>query len=240
MKQTASFLVIGLIAFMLLPFVTSLPNLEEYRPEELEKGKEIEGGITIFKSVLVLTLGLVILKFFKLRLSWIIDFSTFFSGYVLGNMFGFGIPLGLLILSLRKIKTKFTFNLASAMTIICFTLILSPFITHESSMLLLALLSFYDVIGVLYFPYIKFLWLQTSNEKIYDTIAIIYENGMVGAGDFALPLIFALSYGTMGIVALLFLALGFSLNQSLAKRLGAFPGIPFQALFAFLFYLIAA
>ncbi len=250
MKPTETFLLISLIAFILLPFINAVPNLEEYRPQELVEGKEFEGGLNIFKSVVLLTISLVILKKLKIKLSWFIDASSFFSGYLLGSMFGIGLPLGLLILSLRKSKNFTLFNLSSAATIICFSLLFAPFITPEVGMLLLALLSFYDVIGVLYFPYIKFLWLETTKkpkvekQKLrkynFESMAILFKNGMVGAGDYALPLMFSLSFGFKGLLSIPLLALGFSFNQKLARIFGAFPGIPFQALFAYAFYILAA
>ena len=262
MRPTETFILISLVAFALLPWISAVPNLEEYRPEELVEGEEFMGGINIFKSVISLTVVLIILKKLKIKLSFFIDASTFFSGYILGSMFGIGLPLGLLLLSLRKSKNLLLFNLSSSGTIICFALLFSAFITPEAGMLLLALLSFYDVIGVLYFPYIKFLWLETTKttqkkSKIikkkseeptkqkerkynFESMAILFKNGMVGAGDYALPLMFSLSFGFKGLLSLPLLALGFSFNQKLARVFGAFPGIPFQALFAYGFYILVA
>lgn len=240
MKPVHVFLLLNLAAFILLPFVTSVPNIEEFRPAELAEGREVEGGFRMFQSLIILTLVLVVLKVAKFRLSWIIDAASFFSGYLFGSLFGVGLPLGLLALSLRKTRIPELFNLSSAIVIGCFSLVIAPFMTPESSMLLLALLSVYDVLGVLYLPYIKFLWLQVSRDKRMDTLAIIFKKGMVGAGDFALPMIFSLSFGPAGLLSVPLLALGFTLNQGLARKLGAFPGIPFQALFAYGFYILFA
>ena len=190
-----------------------------------------------------MTIGLLILKILKIRLSVLIDLSVFFSGYVFGSIFGMGIFLGLILLTLRKFKEVWAFNISSAGTIISFSLLLAKFVTPNSMMLLLALLSVYDVVGVLYLPYIKFLWLETKRripKKWFEAVAIITGKGMVGAGDFALPLLFSLSFGLFGLLSVPFLSLGFFLNQRLAKRFGAFPGIPLQAFFAYLFYIIFA
>ena len=237
-KPVYTFLLLNLIAFALLPIVTSLPNLEEYRPPELAEGREVEGGLHMFQSLIVLTGVLVVLKLIKFKLSWIIDLAAFVSGYLFGSLFGIGLALGLLVLALRKTRIIELFNASSAMTIICFSLLIAPFMTPESIMLLMALLSLYDVLGVLYLPYIKFLWLQVTQDKRLDTLAIVFKNGMVGAGDYVLPIIFSLSFGPAGLLSVPFLALGFFLNQGLAKKHGAFPGIPFQALFAYGFYIL--
>lgn len=240
MKPVEAFLLLNVLAFALLPMVESRPNIEDYRPPELEEGREIAGSTEIFRSLLLLTLGLVILKLLKISLMWIIDLAVFFSGYLLGSLFGIGLWLGLLLLSLRKTKDILFFNVSSAGTILCFSLLIAPFITPGAAMLLMALLSLYDVVGVLYLPYIKFLWLQVKRDKRLESIALLFKKGMVGAGDFALPLVFSLSFGNLGFLSVPLLALGFSLNGLLARRLGAFPGIPFQALFAYGFYVLFA
>lgn len=240
MKPVEAFLLLNVLAFALLPLVESRPNIEDFRPPELEEGREVTGSTEIFRSLLYLTLGLVVLKFLKISLSWIIDLAVFFSGYLFGSLFGIGFWLGLLLLSLRKIKDPLLFNISSAGTILCFTLLIAPFVTPKAAMTLMALLSLYDVVGVLYLPYIKFLWLQVKKDKRLESIAILFKKGMVGAGDFALPILFSLSFGFLGFLSVPLLALGFSLNNLLARKLGAFPGIPFQAIFAYAFYILLA
>jgi len=239
-KPLEAFLLLNFVAFALSPLVLSRPNLEELRPPELAKGEEVEGSTRIFGSLILLTIGLILLKLLKIKLSWIIDFASFFSGYVFGSLFGVGLWLGLLLLSLRKMKETWAFNLSSAGTVLCFSLVIAPFITPKAAMTLLALLSLYDVVGILYLPYIKFLWLMVSQDRRMESIALLFGDGMVGAGDFALPLLFSLSFGPVGLLSVPLLAAGFSLNQRLARLVGAFPGIPFQALFAYAFYVTLA
>ncbi|MBR9689551.1 MAG: hypothetical protein GOV01_01480 [Candidatus Altiarchaeota archaeon] len=240
MRPTQVFILLNVLAFALFPFVKAVPNLEEFRPMEFVEGQEVQGGLQVFKSLLLLTGTLVILKLVKFKLVWLIDTSVFFSGYFFGSFFGIGFLLGIFLLALRKTEVFELFNISSGATILCFSLLIAPFITPTAAMLLVALLSLYDVIGVLYLPYIKFLWLEVKRDIRLDSIAILFDNGMVGAGDFALPILFSLSFGFVGILSIPLLALGFWLNQGLAKRFGAFPGIPFQALFAYLFFIAAA
>lgn len=233
-RPTAALLLMGAVAFALLPLVQQQPDLENYRPVELPEGQEVEGGIRIFQTLLVMTVALVALKFLRFRLSWFVDVSTLASGSLLGSLFGVGLPLGLLLLALRKTRNPTLFNLSSGGTIICFSLLIAPFMTPEAVMTLMALLSLYDVVGVLYLPYIKFLWLQVATDKRLDTLAVVFDKGMVGAGDFALPLLFSLTLGfPSGLLALPVLAFAFGLNQHFSRLLGAFPGIPLQALFAY-------
>jgi hypothetical protein len=239
-KPLEAFLAINFLAFLLLPVVMERPNLEEFRPAALEQGQEVAGSQEIFRSLLIVTVGLVVLKVLKVKLAWIIDLAVFSSGFIFGSLFGLGPWLGLLLLALRKMQSIAAFNVSSAATIICFSLLLAPFVTPGAAMTLMALLSIYDVVGVLYLPYIKFLWLRVSRDRRMESIAILFKKGMVGAGDFALPLLFSLSFGPLGLLSVPLLALGFSLNNVLARRLGAFPGIPFQALFAYLFYVVFA
>lgn len=240
MRPIQAFILINVVAFLLLPLVQKVPNLEDYRPDEFRQGKEVAGSLSIVQSLLVLTVGLVLIKLLKFKLSWFIDLSVFLSGMLFGSFFGVGVYLGILLLSLRKTKIIELFNLSSSVTIVCFALLIAPFVTPQAAMVLLALLSLYDVIGVLFLPYIKFLWLEVNKMANLDSIALIFNNGMVGAGDFALPLVFSLSFGIPGLLSVPLLALGFWLNQRLARRFGAFPGIPFQALFAYLFMVVAS
>jgi len=228
------------VAFLLFPLVQKVPNLEDYRPDEFQQGKEVAGSLSIVQSLLILTASLVLIKLLKFKLSWFIDLSVFFSGMLFGSLFGVGAYLGIFLLALRKTRIIELFNLSSSATIICFALLIAPFVTPQAAMVLLALLSLYDVIGVLFLPYIKFLWLEVNKTTNLDSIALIFDKGMVGAGDFALPLVFSLSFGIPGLLSVPLLALGFWLNQRLARFFGAFPGIPFQALFAYLFMVVAS
>ena len=239
-KPVEAFLLLNVLAFLLLPIIMERPNLEELRPAEFEVGREVTGSQEIFRSLLIITVGLIVLKVLKVKLYWIIDLAVFSSGFIFGSLFDIGIWLGLLLLALRKMNNVTAFNISSGATIICFSLLLAPFVTPAAAMVLVALLSLYDVVGVLYLPYIKFLWLQVKKDKRMESIALLFKKGMVGAGDFALPMLFSLSFGPLGLLSVPLLALGFSLNNVLARRLGAFPGIPFQALFAYAFYVVFA
>ncbi len=242
MRPVTAFLLINLVAFALYPFVAASPRIEEYRPREFQPGQEAAGSVAVFKYLLWMTAALVALKLIRFRLVWLIDLSVFLTGYIFGSLFRAGLPLGLLLLYLRKRKEVRWFNLSSAGTIVAFALLLAKFVTPKAAMLLLALLSIYDVVGVLWLPYIKFLWLETGkiDPKWFEAVALVFDEGMVGAGDFTLPLLFSLSFGLAGLASVPLLAAGFWLNQLLARRLGAFPGIPFQAFFAYLFYIALA
>jgi len=224
-----------LLAFLVFPFVKSSKEIEKYRPEELVAGREEKGVVKIFDTLIKLTLLLVVLKFLGFRLSWLIDFAVFLTGYIFGSIFDLGIPFSLLLLGLRKSKNIFLYNVSSALTITFFSLIIGNFVPPKAAILFMALLSLYDVIGVFYIPYIKFLWLQFSRVN-FDGVAIISDDGFVGAGDFALPLIFSLSFGTFGLLSLPLFVFSFFLTSSLSKRFGAFPGLPLQTFFAYLFY----
>ena len=223
------------LAFALLP-LTEREALEKYRPEELKVGEEEKGVVSLFRSLLAITVLLVALKLLGFRLSWIIDAAVFSTGFIFGDAFGVGVPLGLLLLSLRKSGKLELYNTSSALTIVLFSVVLSRFIPSGAALLFMSLLGLYDVVGVLYLPYIKFLWLQFSKVR-FDGVALVCSDGFVGAGDFALPLLFALSFGLPGFLSLPLFALAFRLNSLLSRRFGAFPGLPLQTFFALAFHL---
>ncbi len=176
MKSYHWLLLLYVVSFLLLPYVKVSEKVENYRPQELVAGNEERGVINLFETLIKLTVLLILLKFIGFRLSWIIDVAVFMSGYMMGDLFGVGLPLGLLLLSLRKSNRVDLFNISSALTIAFFSVILSRFLSPKATMLLLTLLSLYDVVGVLYLPYIKFLWLQFSKSS-FTGVAIISEDG---------------------------------------------------------------
>jgi len=235
-KSAQWLLLMYLLAFSLFPAVRNSPVVEKYRPEELKPGKEETGIITLFTTLLKLTLALVILKLVGFKLRWIIDVAVFVTGYIFGDIFGVGFPMGLFLLALRKSENVDLYNISSALTIVFFSLIISRFVPTSAAILFIALLSLYDVIGVLYLPYIKFLWLKFSRIN-FDGVAIVSSDGFVGAGDYALPLLFSLSFGFFGLLSLPLFLLAFYLTSLLSRRFGAFPGLPLQAFFAYAFYL---
>ncbi|MBR9680168.1 MAG: hypothetical protein GOU99_03920 [Candidatus Altiarchaeota archaeon] len=235
-KATIVFLLIHLMGLIALPAIQGIPNLEEYRPSGFELGQEEQASITLFSYMLYMTLGLVLLKLVGFKLSWVIDFSVLMMGVVFGSLIRKEIELGLVLLAYRKSGSVLLYNISSILTILFFGLLFSPFMTPDSVMLLFALLSLYDVIGVLYAPYIKFLWLEVKKKIRTDGVAILFENGMIGAGDFIIPLLFVLSYGVRGWLAVPFVLFGFVITEKLAKRFNGFPGIPIQAFCAYLFY----
>lgn len=247
MKAWTVFLVINLLCFGVMPFVRANPNLESYRPGYFEAGQESQGSISLFKIVLIFTFALIAFKLIGFKLEYLIDVSVFSVGYLFGSLFGVGVPLALVLLSYRKSEYILLYNLSSAITIVGFSSLIAPFITPDAALLLFALLSLYDVLGVLYLPVIQFLWLKIErigeeftkkHKKLTRGVAIITDDGLIGAGDFALPAMFALSFGNGGLLTLPFLLLGFWLTHRFARRFHTFPGLPLQAFFGSLAYFI--
>jgi len=246
MKAIHVFLVVNLISFLLLPFVLSTPDLGTDRPAGFESGNEEEGSVNIFKTILWMTAILMFLKIFGIKLKHIIDFSVFSAGYLFGSLFGLGLPLALVLLSYRKTELIILYNLSSIATIVSFSLVLAPFVTPEAALLLFSLLSLYDVLCVLYLPIIQFLWLEVRAKRYtkkkferYTTgVATFTDDGLIGAGDFALPTLFALSFGSRGLLALPFLLLGFWITHRFARKFQTFPGLPIQAFFGALAYYV--
>ena len=247
MKAWAAFLAVSLLCFGVMPFVRAHPNLEDYRPDYFEAGQESKGSVDLFKIILIFTFASVILKLIGFKLEYLIDVSVFSVGYFFGSLFGVGVPLALVLLSYRKSENILLYNLSSILTIVSFSSLIAPFVTPDAAMLLLALLSLYDVLGVLYLPVIQFLWLKIENssreftkrhKKLARGVAILTDDGAIGEGDFALPVLFALSFGNRGFFALPLLFLGFWLTHRFAKVFRTFPGLPLQAFFGSLAYFI--
>lgn len=240
MKAISAFLIINVIAFLILPFVLEHPDLESYRPEGFEEGREKDGSWSVFKTIIWVTGVLLILKIVGIDLRKIIDFSVFSTAYLFGSLFGVGLPLALVLLSYRKSRLRILYNLSSMGTIIGFSLLFAPFLTPSATLLLFSLLSLYDVICVLYIPIIQFLWLRFEklSKRYTRGVAILTNEGLIGAGDFAVPTLFALSFGSRGIFTLPFLFTGFLLTQRFARRFRTFPGLPIQAFFGALSYFI--
>ena len=205
------------------------------------------GALDIGLILLLATVGaivLIILKF-VIPLRILSHFVVMFSGFYLGSFFGniYGILLGTFSILLRLSRNIWLNNLATSIAAISFGLLIGYFVSPSFSLLLIAALSVYDAIGILYSKHIQSIWLgqvkneqksvKITKEKVLDGIlmAVPTEKGfeITGVGDYALPLVLVISAARInvlaGIIIALFSSLGYSQMQNVRGKI--LPGMPF-------------
>lgn len=240
MLSTFIFLILQLAGAVIAPLI--------FVPIEFRPPLSATPGVVDVGLILVLaTVGAVILIVLKfiIPLRILSHVVVMFAGFYLGSFFGsiYGILLGAFSIFLRLSKNIWLNNLATAIAAIAFGLLIGYFVSPSFSMLLIAALSVYDAIGVLYSKHIQSIWLGKvkkeeniigiTKEKVLDGIlmAIPTRKGfeITGVGDYALPLVLVISAAKTnllaGIIIAVFSSLGYSQMQSVKGRV--LPGMPF-------------
>jgi presenilin-like A22 family membrane protease len=240
MLSSFIFLILQISGALIAPLV--------FVPMEFRPPLSATPGVIDIGLILVLaTIGAVILILMKfvIPLRILSHFVVMFSGFYLGSFFGTiqGILLGTLSIILRLSNNIWLNNLATSISAIAFGLLIGYFVDPGFSLLLIASLSVYDAIGVLYSKHIQAIWLAKVNkdesglkitkEKVLDGIlmAIPTRRGyeITGVGDYALPLVLVISVAKLnllaGVIVALFSALGY--NQMRSVRGQVLPGMPF-------------
>ncbi len=250
------FFLIQLLAMVTAASVSTRPYVPEFRPEIVSETPRTSDILSIVNLVIVGTVVLVILKFIGFRMRYMVDLAVLVSSYYLAgivtNLFLPSLAFALLVLVLRRRDSLPLYNASSAVSIIAFSLLFGLFLKPDLIILLMAAMSIYDVIGVLYTRHIKYIWfgmvkkLPEFNPMWRDMIAVIFPQEargyvMIGAGDFALPALLTVNLATSSLLAggisLLLSTAGFFTLQKLASMTTkssdtGLPGIPVLALFS--------
>lgn len=254
MRETIVFFGLQVIV-LLLSLHLNRPGIEEFRPTIISETPTVGDITEIVKFVIIGTVVLLAIRLLKFPLRYFIDFSVLVSGFYLSLMILrneiVSVSLGLAIVAIRQLENLLLFNLTSSISIVAFSLLFGLFLPGELVVLLLAAMSVYDVIGVFYTKHIKYIWFGSSGLKkttnfgrYRNTLAILFPQGsrfsLIGAGDFALPLILTASTATQNLVAAAVIGttatIGFFVLQEFAAKSSktsetGVPGIPILALF---------
>lgn len=240
MLSSLIFLALEIAGALIAPLV--------FVPVEFRPPLSAAPGIVDVGFILVLaTVGAVALILLKLvvPLRILSHLVVMFSGFYLGSFFGsvYGIIAGTACILLRLSNNIWFNNIATALSAISFGLLIGYFVDPGFSLLLIAGLSVYDAIGVLYSKHIQSIWLgqvkneppgfQITREKVLDGIlmAIPTRRGfeITGVGDYALPLVLVISAAKInmlaGLLIAVFSAFGYSQMQNVRGRV--LPGMPF-------------
>lgn len=167
MRETITFLIIQLLVLSSAIIVSRKPYLEDYRPEIISEKPGVQDVLQILLYVIVLTLILLVLKFLGLlRLRFFIDASVFIAAYfyaaILTNNALMSFIFAILITVLRQMNSLLLFNATSGVAIAACSLLFGLFIPPDIVLLLLAGMSVYDVVGVLYTQHIKYIWIDDA------------------------------------------------------------------------------
>jgi hypothetical protein len=162
MLSSFVFLILQILGALIAPLV--------FVPVEFRPPLSATPGVLDIGLILVLaTFGavfLIILKFI-IPLRILSHLVVMFSGFYLGSFFGtmYGIVLGTFNILLRLSNNIWFNNLATAITAIAFGLLIGYFVDPGFSLLLIAALSVYDAIGVLYSKHIQAIWLAKVRKE---------------------------------------------------------------------------
>ena len=167
MRETVTFLVIQLLVLSSALIVAGKPYLEDFRPEIISEKPGVQDVLNILMYVIVLTLILLVLKFLGLlRLRFFIDASVFIAAYfyaaILTNNALMSFLFAVLVIVLRQANSLLLFNATSCIAIAACSMLFGLFIPPDIVLLLLAGMSIYDVVGVLYTKHIKYIWIDDA------------------------------------------------------------------------------
>lgn len=248
----ATFFLLQLLAMTAALSISGRPYISEFRPEIVSEQPRTSDIFSIFNLVIIGTAILIVLKFLKFRMKYLVDLAVLISSYYLAgivtNLFWPSLLFALFALAIRQGGSLLLYNASSAVSIISFSLLFGLFLKPDLTLFLLAIMSVYDVIGVLYTKHIKYIWFGAIkfNPKWRDAIAVVFPQAgggfmMVGAGDFALPALLTVNLAgssvPAGIISLLLSTLGFAALQKMASTTKqaadtGLPGIPVLAFFS--------
>lgn len=251
------FFLIQFLAMVTAASISTKPYIPEFRPEIVSETPQTSDILSIVSLVIVGTVVLVILRFIGFRMRYMVDLAVLVSSYYLAgivtDLFLPSLVFALLVLVLRRRDSLLLYNASSAVSIVAFSLLFGLFLKPDLVILLMAAMSIYDVIGVLYTRHIKYIWfgmvkkLPEFNPRWRDMIAVIFPQSeargyvMIGAGDFALPALLTVNLATSSLLAggisLLLSTAGFFTLQKLASMTTmssdtGLPGIPVLAFFS--------
>lgn len=231
-------------------------TLEENRPPMFEES----GGKSTMNIVLIGVIGTLILvilkKYLSLNLKLIVMIAVFGAGTIVADIFSsnflinslFGITL---VVLRERFESLNLLNLTVVIAILGFGA-MGQFIEANWAVILMIVLSIYDIIGVLYTKHITYLWFGTYKfdtlwREVLAYIVVVDDTEViiVGAGDFAFPLLLTFSstklfvetsvnaYGILaGFLVAVCTTIGFGALQyyatiSEASKETGLPGLPF-------------
>lgn len=255
MRPVDLFLAMQLVTLLLSAPLASQPELQDLKPEVITDDAERDSlNITIF---LVLgTVLLIVLKLLGLSLRFLIDLAVFISGVylsILVSLSFLGVPIGLALVLMRRTDDVTLFNFSTAASVLTFSILFGAFLTPETCLLLLASVSVYDSIAVLYTKHMRFLWFRQKLDRFRRSLVFLFPHGeqfsIIGSGDFSLPLLLTVTTVMQdffsGALVAFFGTIGFSVLQYVSNRTEKIsdtgvPGIPFIAVFCALGFLFAS
>ncbi len=145
------------------------------------------------------------------------------------------IILAIIIIALRKLlKNEVMDNLSELLVYPALVLVLLPLLNTLSVIVLLAIISIYDVLAVYYSKHMIILAKTQLKSGIFSGIKISMgkNNAIIGGGDIAFSMLFACSifrdYGFLGAISsIAFSSLALLLLLALADKKKFYPAMPF-------------
>ncbi len=256
------FLIVQICGVAIAYAVTQSPaiqmHLEETRPAFISPDKGQENTVNIVAIGIVGTVFLILLKkYLRFKVRYVVIVAVFGSCTYLADILGFGalgsVVFGIVVTVLReRLDSVLMLNASVFISVLGFGAIFGHWVVPEHAVVLLIVLSIYDIIGVLITQHITYLWFGAYKfEKIWrDVLAFVVhvdesEIILVGAGDFGFPMLFTFSvteflvqtqgkaFGLVGgSMVAISATLGFAFLQIYAMRSErskdtGLPGLPF-------------
>ncbi|MDD5054088.1 MAG: presenilin family intramembrane aspartyl protease [Candidatus Nanoarchaeia archaeon] len=208
----------------------------QYEPSQASTHIILLPAMIIMASLLFLFLS----KFKKILICWHF-FAIVLCGFITLSLFISPIKaliLSAMIMIIKKSTNDNYFNNVSEFIIYpAIPILFLPFINMLSAIILLLIISVYDVFAVYYSKHMVALAKTQLKSDIFLGIKISTKKGsaLIGGGDIAFVMIFVCSafrdYGLLSsIISAIFSALGLALLLIIAKKKKFYPAMPFLAL----------
>ncbi|MDP7079437.1 MAG: presenilin family intramembrane aspartyl protease [Candidatus Undinarchaeales archaeon] len=256
------FLIVQICGVAIAYAVTQSPSiqlhLEQTRPAFISPDKGQENTVNIVAIGIIGTVFLILLKkYLRFKVRYVVIVAVFGSCTYLADILGFSALVstlfGIVVTVLReRMENLHILNASVFVSVLGFGAIFGHWVVPEHAVLLLIVLSIYDIIGVLITQHITYLWFGAYKfEKMWrDVLAFVVhvdesEVILVGAGDFGFPMLFTFSvteflvqtqskaFGLVGgTMVAISATLGFAALQIYAMRSErskdtGLPGLPF-------------
>jgi len=218
-------------------------------PEISSNSNNILFSIITFIMILTIFIILILkLKWFKLWIIWL-GFATFIaivislSLLVNNEYIALIFAILLLLLKLKYNRNIIIHNILEILTITGVVVLIAPLLTINAMLLLLMIISVYDILSVFYTKHM--IYLAEENRKLNFFPGLVAtlngETVILGGGDVGFVLMFALIVKNMisSLFIVYFATIGVTTLYILGKKGKYYPAMPILSLFSTMGYFLS-